>query len=95
VTASLERVVRKQLPGWKIPKIKVVVRNTWNYQLDNAVQHGLPMPIDQGVDETDGQDHKEEDDDSAWYESAARAMTYHVPVEEIKSLEHKFFPAGR
>jgi hypothetical protein len=90
VTASLERVVRKQLPGWKVPRIKVLARKTWNYHLDNAVQHGLPMPIDQGAHETDGQDHKEQGDDSAWYESAARAMTYHVPIEEIKSLKHKF-----
>ena len=95
VTASLERVVRKDLPGWKIPKIKVLVRSTWDLQLDNAVQHGLPMPIDQGADETDGQDQKEEDDDSAWYESAARAMTYHVPIEEIKRLKHKFLPSRR
>ena len=93
VATSLERVVRKHLPGWKIPKLKVLIRNTGDYHLDKEVQDGLPMPIDQGADETDGQDHKEEDDDSAWYESAARAMTYHVPIEEIKSLKHKFLPS--
>jgi hypothetical protein len=99
--------IKDNLPDWKMPIIKAVIRKTGkdiDYEIeeqwdgengwgDYEEQSKSHVPCQ--VDMNDGDEGEDEDDDSLWYASAEKRMSYKTSKKDIKELKHMYLPTRR
>ncbi|KUJ17298.1 uncharacterized protein LY89DRAFT_733158 [Mollisia scopiformis] len=81
---SFEAVKRSDIPKWTIPQLDTVLRTIE----DNDLAGNLEDSSDPNSDPED-----EENDDSRWYQQAARLLVHDVPRTNIKQLKKVHHPS--